>query len=658
MSDDDITLRLRWMQLKEFLTGSKEAEKAIKGVRDAQGRLRDEHGRFVGEADRADRSAKRLTGSVKGLRDSYHGLSKVMGLVGGASLGSALTGGSLYAFKQASNLQQTTLAYETMLKSQTQATQMVADLRKFAKDTPFEFTDVATAGQKLLAFGADASQVTSILTTLGDASAGLNMGSEGLSRLSVIFGQIASKGLLQGDEALQLAEAGISVYDILAKQLKMTPAQVRKLGEQSKLSSGTVIPLILKGMDEQFGGLMGKQSKTLGGSMSNLKDTVTQALTDAVMPYVPQITRWVVGLTGDIPSLARRVQGLIRDLVDAARRGRDFYYRLRDIAATQGAKRLLRDVGDALGWIKDTLASVLSPVGRLIGFLNDPNNTGKVGDDLDRIAAFCENPAVQATLKGIAVYATAMWSFNSATRATAGAMALLKGSMGFLGVGAGAGAGAGGAAAAGRFSGLAPMAAILAGAGTAGYFLSKKTGGKWDEDVDRLRQSWSEADGAGGKTLAFIKWVGGEIWRALTDPVAGFFTSWFTKEGKGNQALLGWFKSVGQGLTDAFKSAVNWLIDAINGLRPSLPFVGQVGPSIPHLARGGDVAQGGLVGVGEAGREILALPRGASVIPRQRAMSELAAAGAGGYHQHPIEIDGREIMRVTHRHEDRAGGRL
>lgn len=666
MSSDDITLRMRVEQLREFLSGTKQAEQAIKGVRDAQGKLRDAQGRFVSEGGRAAKATDGMARSFRGLQTSLGGVSKIMGVLGGATLGATTMGIASYAVKSAASLEQVTMSYETMLKSQAAATKLVADLRTFARDTPFEFSDVTTAGRTLLAFGAQAGQVEKILTTLGNASAGLGMGGDGLNRLSVIFGQIASKGRLQGDEALQLAEAGISVYDILAKQLDMTPAQVRDLGEKGKLASSQVIPLILKGMEGQFGGLMEKQSKSLGGSWSNLKDTATQALTDAVMPHLPELTALVATATAKIPALADDIGTVVGGMFAAGRATGRFLSRLKDLSETPGAVRLINDIGDGLFWVRDTLGAVLSPIGSLVGYLQNTGNTGEISDALDSIAAFCENPAVQATLKGIAIYAAAMWSFNAATRATAAGMGILKGAMGFFALpgaagAAGAGVGAAGAgAAAGRFAGLSPFGRILTAAGVGGYYLSKKTGGKFDEDVSRFGQQWSEADGFWGHLAVVPKWVGQTTWAAITDGWGDKFNAILHPSQKLHDAwrgFLDWFM-------DGLRGVNDWFVDQINRtFSVTIPGTDiTIGPNLPHAkppgaARGGTVLESGLLEVGEAGRETLALPRGASVYPKHRAAEAVAAAGGDGYHEHPIIVDGEVLTRVTHRHTNRGVAR-
>jgi len=111
--------------------------------------------------------------------------------------------------------------------------------------------------------------------------------------------------------------------------------------------------------------------------------------------------------------------------------------------------------------------------------------------------------------------------------------------------------------------------------------------------------------------------------------------TWFVKlPGKIKDATIGAF----DGLKDAFKGAINWIIDKWNSLSFTLPkmsldvpldgrgaytFGGQTFgvPKIPRLAKGGTLTSPGTVMVGEAGPEFLNLPVGAEVRPLDNAGS-------------------------------------
>lgn len=120
-----------------------------------------------------------------------------------------------------------------------------------------------------------------------------------------------------------------------------------------------------------------------------------------------------------------------------------------------------------------------------------------------------------------------------------------------------------------------------------------------------------------------IKEFFSNIWDAICRALEGFgkvFSNIF--EGIKNIVLGIW-----DGLVSGIKAAINFVIEGINWFIRGLnklkipdwvPVVGGLGldiPEIPLLARGGEITETGHAIVGEAGPELLELPRGAKVKP-------------------------------------------
>ena len=184
------------------------------------------------------------------------------------------------------NLEQnSTLAFETMLGSVDKAKNFLSDLKNFAKKTPFELPGLVESSQRLLAFGFDAQKVIPMMTNIGDAVAGLGGSPEKLNRVLLAFGQIKAKGKIMAGEMLQLTEAGIPAWEMLAKKIGVSIPEAMKMGEKGMIDADTAITAILEGMNGKFGGLMGKQSKSWSGMLSNIKDTFTQVTGRVMKPF-------------------------------------------------------------------------------------------------------------------------------------------------------------------------------------------------------------------------------------------------------------------------------------------------------------------------------------------------------------------------------------
>lgn len=233
----------------------------------------------------------RATAMINGIQATIAGL--------GAALGGGILGGGLLL---AGELEQTTIAFETMLGSADKARKMLAEIRDFAATTPFELPGINQAARTLLAFGFDAEQIMPTLKTLGDVSAGTG---KPLSELAVIFGQIKSAGRLMGQDLLQLIGAGFNPLEIIAEQTGESMVDLKKRMSQGKVSFDEVKGAFETATSEGglFFDLMSKQSASFLGLVSTLKDNLKAVATtvgQAMLPAAKALTTAMIGLVGSI----------------------------------------------------------------------------------------------------------------------------------------------------------------------------------------------------------------------------------------------------------------------------------------------------------------------------------------------------------------------
>lgn len=186
-------------------------------------------------------------------------------------LGAAGAKAMQWALTTASAAEQADIAFSTMLGPE-RAKQMIADLTEFAKKTPFEMSGLTDATQKLLAYGFAADDVILTLRAIGDATAALGSGQEGIDACTRAIGQMQAKGKVMSEEMLQLTEQGIPAWKYLAEALGTDVAGAQEMVTKGSVDAATGIAALKAGMEGDFGGLMAEQSKTLSGALSNLGD--------------------------------------------------------------------------------------------------------------------------------------------------------------------------------------------------------------------------------------------------------------------------------------------------------------------------------------------------------------------------------------------------
>ena len=149
--------------------------------------------------------------------------------------------------------------------------------------------------------------------------------------------------------------------------------------------------------------------------------------------------------------------------------------------------------------------------------------------------------------------------------------------------------------------------------------------------------------------IAAVKWVFDRVWNGIKvvwDWITGAFET-------GVNTIKTIFAKVKDFITAPFKAAFNFVADAWNNTVGKLsfkapdwvPVIGGKGfsvPKIPKFEQGVRDFQGGLAVVGEAGPEVVALPRGSSVYSNQE--SQQMAAGRTLINYGEINLNTREAV--------------
>ena len=216
-----------------------------------------------------------------GLSDAGQKLADVGGkLTAGITvpLVGATAAAGTFALRTASAAETTEISFTTMLGSEEAALSMMEELADFAAHTPFELCGLQTATRQLLAYGFTAGDVIPMLTAVGDATAALGTGQAGIESVTRALGQMQTRGKVSAEEMLQLTEAGIPAWEYLARAIGTDTAGAMDAVTKGAVSANEGIQAIVSGMENDFGGMMEEQSKTVEGLFSNLSDAIEQPL--------------------------------------------------------------------------------------------------------------------------------------------------------------------------------------------------------------------------------------------------------------------------------------------------------------------------------------------------------------------------------------------
>lgn len=188
-----------------------------------------------------------------------------------------------------STMQQNQIAFTTMLGSAQKAKDLMSQITSMAAATPFETSDLTKATQTLLSFGINANQVIPIMKMLGDVSQG---NKERFDSLTLAFAQIQAAGKMQGQDLLQLINAGFNPLQIISQKTGKSMAELQKEMQNGAISADMVTQAFKDATSQ--GGLfynaMQNQSKTFAGQMSTLKDNLNTTFGQLMKPTFEWLT--------------------------------------------------------------------------------------------------------------------------------------------------------------------------------------------------------------------------------------------------------------------------------------------------------------------------------------------------------------------------------
>lgn len=267
--------------------------------------------------DRASQTFNNVGNAASGVGTKFLSFGKVAaGALAGAGVAAVGMG-----VKVAAANEQARIAFTTMLGSAQKANSFLKQLQQFAAATPFEFPELQTAASSLISVGINANRVIPIMRTLGNVTSGMGTGSEGIQRATVALQQMNAAQAIHAEDLNQLRDAGIPVYDLLSSALGKSKAEVVALAQSGKLGKDALDKMMGalesgKGL-ERFNGLMQKQSQSLTGMWSTLKDTFSMGMANAIEPLLPLLKEGLGGATAVLAKTTPAVATGIRSLMSS-----------------------------------------------------------------------------------------------------------------------------------------------------------------------------------------------------------------------------------------------------------------------------------------------------------------------------------------------------
>ena len=247
-----------------------------------------------------------LAGSVVGL-----GLTagKTLGAITAGVAGIALTGG----INRALQIENAQAKLTGLGNSAEDVDVIMSNALASVKGTSFGLNEAATTAASAVAAGIKpGEELEDVLKTVSNSAAiaGTDMNSMG-----AIFNKVAATGHLQGDELMQLSDAGVPALAFLAKQTGKTAAEVSDMVSKGQIDFQTFAAAMKNGV----GNAAEEMGKTTTGSFKNMLAALSRLGASAAEPFLPLVTGVFQRMTTVIDAMTEKVKPAFAELAGGIR---------------------------------------------------------------------------------------------------------------------------------------------------------------------------------------------------------------------------------------------------------------------------------------------------------------------------------------------------
>ena len=150
-------------------------------------------------------------------------------------------------------------------------------------------------------------ELEQVLKTTADTAA---IAGASMDEMGAIFGSVAARGKLQGDDLMQLQSRGIPVLEMLSKQVGKTTEDVSKM-----VSSGTVdFALFERALRDGVGGSALEAGNTFKGALENMGAAAGRVGATALTPFFGLMRTGFDGAKTGLDGLNKALKPLAQDL--------------------------------------------------------------------------------------------------------------------------------------------------------------------------------------------------------------------------------------------------------------------------------------------------------------------------------------------------------
>lgn len=299
--------------------------------------------KFKSDVSDLKKGVSEAKSTVSGLKDGFTslkgGIGSIMTSIGGmitdtiqkavnqsklilAGIGAGLAFAGKRALDVSGDLQQASLAYETLLGDAKKAESAIEAIKKDAAQTPFDLRELIRGNQMLISTGEGVDASRKAVLALGNAIVATGGGQEEFNRMIGNLQQIRNVGKATEMDMRQFGFAGINIYKLLAESTGKSVAELKDMDITYEMLTGA----LQKAREEGglFAGALENQAGSWNLLKANLNDVINiilssilvdtgifSALNTGLLNFVNYLSENKDRIVGFFNNIKMAVQGFI-----------------------------------------------------------------------------------------------------------------------------------------------------------------------------------------------------------------------------------------------------------------------------------------------------------------------------------------------------------
>lgn len=299
-------------------------------------------------AQRASQSLKQTKADTDALASA---IGKIKGMIAGAFTVGAITSLGKKALEASANMEVLRQGLDFVLGSSEETDKLINGMRDLGEQSAYDTNELIPLARQWVNMGDNAETAVGKMTKIVDLGSAFGLTSEQIGSATLALSQMAAAGKINGQDMLQLTNANIPAWKLLADHMGLSVAELRKMSEAGELGEDAINEL-WDAIEERTQGATSRMNGTMMASFSNFEEEIQNSMASI----------------GDIISQAFNLKGILQGGSDMVSSFREALGQIKQDAESVGIGQAIMN---QISNVSPELATLLGTIGNIVGeFIN------------------------------------------------------------------------------------------------------------------------------------------------------------------------------------------------------------------------------------------------------------------------------------------------